>query len=141
MLADNNWRFQATSLDRPYHRVLGDASNALVAGGFNFNNPDRVNAASRVMPSPSGTNWNSTFGNNSPSSPSGTDWAKTFGSPRSSVGAGQSSSLFGDNTRSGESFSLGISPSSDSRQLSIGSDLTSKDHELYGAGTDYGFTY
>src|ERR1043166_10214166 len=42
--------------------------------------PQPTSAVNRM--SPSGTDWNATFGGmNRGSSPSGTDWAKTFGSP------------------------------------------------------------
>lgn len=104
--------------------------------------PARTNATSRIIPAPSNTNWNSTFVQNTPSSPSRTDWQKTFGSTNS----------FASNSavRSPQSaFSFDLSPATDRPQLSLPTsdfqdrtanlDLTSRDHELYGAGPDYGF--
>src|SRR5205809_6794077 len=53
------------------------------AATANFNTQygnQNVNAASRAVgsDSPSGTDWNQTFGHNNPASPSGTNWNTTF---------------------------------------------------------------
>lgn len=47
--------------------------------------PGFTNAASRVIPSPSGTNWNSTFLQNNAASTSATDWNAKFGGETSEL--------------------------------------------------------
>lgn len=110
--------------------------------------PGRTNATSRIIPAPSNTNWNSTFVQNTPSSPSNTDWQKTFGSTNSFA---SNSAVRNPQSAIQKPFSFDLSPSTDRPQLSLPTsdfqdraanlDLTSRDHELYGAGSDYGFTY
>lgn len=109
-----------------------------------------VNATSRIIPSPSNTNWNSTFNQNSPSSPSGTNWQKTFGQKPSFVSQPKPTPA---TPRTG-GFQFDLAPANTRNQLSLGNDvssfykdriadtdLSSRDHELYGAGNDYGFAF
>lgn len=119
--------------------------------------------------SPSGTDWNQTFGNNNPYSPSGTNWGNTFGANRQRIGSGigspsgtdwsktfgrTSGALAGDTTpppNPGDidnTFFGGPTPTPTPtpkpslafyRNRLSDADLTSRDREMYGAGTEFGF--
>jgi hypothetical protein len=129
-----------------------------------------VTAASRIIPSPSGTDWNQTFRLNNPSAmnlsspyqetsrslllkagqPTRNSALKAIGYPGS-----RDDVFFKENAAPSEfPFQFHLSPANDSSQLSIGTDqsdfykdrvsnmdLTKRDHELYGAGSNYGFAY
>jgi hypothetical protein len=159
---DDSWRFkQFKDTSGAYNRTLA-VDTPESRAQFTAPTP-KVNAASRIIPSPSGTNWNATFGKNGglaasgPSSPSGTDWRATFGS------RGQKPDDRGQFTnQTGGGFSFALSPGGDRAGLSLGTgaapsvqtdatdfykervasmDLTKRDYDLYGAGSDYGFNY
>lgn len=174
---NNDWRFKdfkdtggaynrTLAVDTPFSRAQFAANPSPTSPLTGPTGSGGVTAASRVIPSPSGTNWEKTFGANggfnspAPSSPSGTDWRKTFGAPTISQGYDKPSTpapnLFsGSNRQSNPSdFSFNLSAGNDQSQLSLGTDstsfykdrtanmdLTTRDHELYGAGKDYGFAY
>ena len=73
---DNDWRFKGFrgSTTQAYDQRL-----AIPPRDPRQLAPQPTSAVNRM--SPSGTDWNATFGMNRVASPSGTDWAKTFGSP------------------------------------------------------------
>lgn len=144
----NDWKLDPaySGLDRGYNSKTGVLA-PLASNG-------QVNAVSRA---------NGNGGNKFIGSPSGTDWARTFGR---NPGLGASEQRTGDRGQfssqpsvlgsrsSSPSFSFDLSPGSDRSQLNLGTgtsdfykdraanmDLTQKDHELYGAGSEYGFSY
>jgi len=108
--------------------------------------------------SPSGTDWGNTFGPNRQrmngsggiGSPSGTDWSKTFGRT-----SGRTSGALAGNTTPPPSpgdidntFFGGPTPTPTPtprpslafyRNRLLDSDLSSRDREMYGAGSDFGF--
>lgn len=125
-----------------------------------------VNATSRGVGSPSGTDWNQTFGNNNPASPSGTNWNTTFsqiggqpnpqysGLPSNAVNRG---ALAGNTTPPpspgdlDDTFFGGPTPTPSptpkpslaffrNRRSNSYSPLTARDFERYGAGADFGLT-
>lgn len=104
--------------------------------------------------SPSGTNWNAAFRNNNVASPSGTDWQKTF--PGASPSPTAAPSPYPQTTLAANrpgSFSLRLDSSSDRSQLSLANtpassfyrdrfanmDVTPRDRQMYGAGSEFGF--
>jgi hypothetical protein len=135
-----DWRFGKTALDpaysgmdRAYGRTGALAPKPLTAP---------VTAASRIIPPPANTNWSSTFVQNTPSSPSGTDWQKTFGQKNSFVSSPSPQPSAVDESR--RSLGVGGSPADTSsfyKDRTADMDLTQRDHQLYGAGPDLGFTY
>lgn len=147
---NNDWMWGKTKLDPAYSGLDQAYKPSLPNGG--------VTGASRVIPSPSNTNWNSTFSQNTPESPSGTDWGRTFGSKQMVNGANR---MGGPASNRGNNFSFDLSPIGDRSGLSLSPtapdsttatsqfyrnrtanmDLTKRDHEMYGAGSDYGFNY
>lgn len=160
----DDWRFKDFKDTGGAHsRTLAVPTSSFAAANFQnqYGNgatptptatPPRTNATSRIIPSPSNTNWNSTFNQNSPSSPTGTDWAKTFGQKPSFVSKPVPARDAAPRTSGG--FQFDLAPANTRNQLSLGNDvssfykdrladtdLSSRDHELYGAGNDYGFAF
>lgn len=151
-MADQDWRFKDFGKSQLPSRPGFTNSQATA----HMRAP--VTAMSRIIPSPSNTNWNSTFVNNQPTSPSRTDWQKTFGSTNSFA---SQSAIRAPQSAIQKPFSFGLSPMNDRSSLSLSTtdsqpstpiiptsdfssrltdaDLTPRDHELYGAGPDYGF--
>lgn len=129
-----------------------------------------VTAVGRTGPydvsSPSGTDWNQTFGDNNPASPSGTNWNTTFattngqpnpqyiGTPSNAVTRAR---FAGDTTPPpspgdiDSTFFGGPTPTPTptpkpslaffrARASNSFSPLTRRDYEMYGAGADFGLT-
>lgn len=128
----NDWRFRDFhGVGSAYNRTLAVDTPSARAQFDAPSTPSNVTASSRVIPSPSGTNWSQTFGYNQPASPSGTDWQKTFGSRSTPSGSQPQSNA--------SRFDFNLSGSDDRSGLSLVANLTKRDHELYGAGDTYGF--
>jgi hypothetical protein len=128
---NNDWRFKSfNDTNGAYNRIASPAAGATPVAA-SVNAVDRVAGQNRFIPSPSGTNWQQTFGYNQPYSPSKTDWSKSFGqnNPASPSGTNW-------NPRTGAASTLDLSTS----QPYTGSDVSKRDFDLYGAGTDFGFS-
>jgi hypothetical protein len=120
----NDWRFGATP-----------AASVMSGGhvGDTWKDAPSVTAASRVIPSPSNTNWNSPT-------------AQPSDQSRQSFSAGGNPWIKGDGATPGHYLvnddlfrSASGDPSNFYRDRTANMDLTSRDHHLYGAGGDYGF--
>lgn len=149
----NDWMWGKSTLDAAYSGMDRGYNNT---GHGALRTADDIvrdrNAGTGITATSRASNGNG--GNNFISSPSGTDWAKTFGrnagSSFASVDLGTRQSAMNGSQQ--KPFSFDLSPQSDRSQTNLGTDasdfyrdraanmdLTSKDHELYGAGSGYGY--
>lgn len=143
MNGDNqDWRFKGfgpSQLGKA--NVPGSMSPASVVSGGHVGDTWKdtpVTGASRVMPGPSGTNWNST-----PSSVQTSDFRPPTSGPNSWIkGDGTTPGHYGINDAMFRSASNQSQPDASSfyKDRTANIDLSSRDHQLYGAGSDLGFT-